>query len=110
MCPDPTPAPSPPPPHDITVRRGEAISPGTSAAISAIAVISFVAVVLAINQPSKKASNATGNQSSDPERNEEMPAYGIPVASKVDNFPHVIPVPVQWSPPPPSAPPLHPNE
>jgi hypothetical protein len=51
MCPDPTPEPS----YivldtvlDTTVRRGETISPGTAAAITAIAVISFVAVVLAI--------------------------------------------------------------
>ena len=102
MCPspDPPPVPSPRPP----------LSPGASAAISAVAVISFMVFVLVINHLRKKASNAQGHQSSDPERNEEMPAYGIPVASKVDNFPHVIPVPVQWSPPPPSAPPLHPNE
>ena len=65
--PDPTPEPSPPPPPS-----GETISPGTAAAISVVAVISFMVFVLVIQNLIKKTSNAQGNQSSDPGSNEEM--------------------------------------
>ena len=72
MCPDPTPdptpAPSPPPtPSD------EPISPGTAAAISVVAVISFMVFVLVIKNLIKKTSNAQGNQ---PNPNEEMREEG----------------------------------
>jgi hypothetical protein len=93
---------------------GGTISGYVYVAISASAVILLILLcgfcASLDNHHGKKASNAQGINSPDPERNEEMPAYGIPVASKVDDFPHKIPVPVQWSPPPPSAPPLYPNE
>ena len=139
MCPDPTPEPSPPPPvPDPTPEPSlpppppiPAIIAG-AAAFGGFAVVAVCAYIFYQKKNSKPSSvmrrtnrsttleesdtqapvavEPQGNQSSDPERNEEMHANGIPVASKVDNFPHVIPVPVQWSPPPPSAPPLYPNE
>ena len=118
MCPDPTPEPSPPSPPPPPPPPIPAIIAG--ATVGGVFVVVVVCTVMRLtNRNTTLEESATqppvavepqGNQSSDPERNEEMPAYGIPVASKVDNFPHVIPVPVQWSPPPPSAPPLYPNE
>ena len=69
MCPaspDPTPAPSPPPTPSVVT-----ISPGTAAAISVVAVISFMVFVLVIKNLIKKTSNAQGNPS-DPGSNEEM--------------------------------------
>ena len=82
------------------------------AASYAVAVISAMAVVLAIYFFRKRTS---GNRSNNPERIEEG---GIPtvVATKVDNptgeapFPQVNQVQVEWSPPPPSAPQLNSNE
>jgi len=81
------------------------------AASSAVAVISAMAVVLAIYCFRKRTS---GNRSNNPERIEE----GVPtvVATKVENptdeapFPRVKRVQVEWSPPPPSVPQLNPNE
>ena len=126
MCPDPTPEPSPPPPPPITAIIAGATVGGVFVVVVVCACILYQkknskpsSVMRRTNRSTTLEESATqpplavepqGNQSSDPERNEEMHAHGIPVASKVDNFPHVIPVPVQWSPPPPSAPPLYPNE
>ena len=82
------------------------------AASSAVAVISAMAAVLAIYFFCKRTS---GNRSDNPETIEEG---GIPtvMATKVDNptdeapFLQVNQVQVEWSPPPPSAPQLNPNE
>ena len=67
--------PASPPIKDIdtTVWCGETISPGTAAAISVVAVISFMVFVLVIKNLIKKTSNAQGNQ---PNPNEEMREEG----------------------------------
>ena len=78
-------------------------------ATSAIAVISVMAVVLAIYFFCKRTS---GNRSNNPERIEEGVIPTV-VATKVDNptdFPQVNQVQVEWTPPPPSAPQLNPND